>query len=57
LLTTGVITRSARQGGEVLVWSAVHGASSLAIEGLLPESAFPLIINGVQRSLGMKVKV
>jgi AcrR family transcriptional regulator len=48
---------SARQGGEVLVWSAVHGASSLAIEGLLPESAFPLIINGVQRSLGMKEKV
>jgi AcrR family transcriptional regulator len=57
LLATGVITKSARQGGEVLVWSAVHGASSLAIEGLLPESAFPLIINGVQRSLGMKEKV
>ena len=54
LLKTGVITKAAREGGEVLVWSAVHGASSLAIEGLLPESSFPVIIAGVQRSLGMK---
>lgn len=54
LMANGVIDKSARNGGEVIVWSAVHGASSLAIEGLMPESAFPLVINSVKRSLGIK---
>lgn len=49
-----LITRSARQGGEVVVWSAVHGASSLIIEGLMPKNTFPLVIKSIQRSLGMK---
>ena len=56
LLAHGVITKSARQGGEVIVWSACHGASSLAIEGLMPADAFPVVIAGIQRSLGMSVK-
>jgi AcrR family transcriptional regulator len=51
---SGLITKSARMGGEVIVWSAVHGASSLIIEGLMPKNSFPLVINGVQRSLGIK---
>ncbi len=54
LLREGLITKSARQGGEVMVWSSVHGASSLIIEGLMPKNSFPLVIKGVQRSLGMK---
>ena len=54
LMAHGVIDKSARNGGEVIVWSAVHGASSLAIEGLMPESAFPLVIKSVERSLGIK---
>ena len=56
LMAHGVIDKSARNGGEVIVWSAVHGASSLAIEGLMPESAFPLVIKSVERSLGIKEK-
>lgn len=54
LYETGLITKAARTGGEVVVWSAVHGASSLIIEGLMPKNSFPLVLNGVQRSLGMK---
>ena len=54
LLEMGLITKSARVGGEVIVWSAVHGASSLIIEGLMPKNSFHLVIKGVQRSLGMK---
>jgi len=54
LLAFGLITKSARVGGEVIVWSAVHGASSLSIEGLMPESTFPLVLKGIERSLGMK---
>lgn len=54
LLACGVIPKSVRTGGEVIVWSAVHGASSLAIEGLMPESTFPLVIKGIERSLGIE---
>jgi len=54
LVQVGLITKSARQNGEALVWSAVHGASSLIIEGLMPRQAFPEVLKGIQRSLGMK---
>jgi len=54
LVKVGLITKSARQNGEALVWSAVHGASSLIIEGLMPRQAFPEVLKGIQRSLGMK---
>ncbi len=53
LLAQGVITKSARNGGEVIVWSAVHGASSLAIEGLMSPSDFPMVLKSIQRSLGI----
>lgn len=53
LLATGLISKSARAGGEVVVWSAVHGASSLIIENLMPADAYPLVMAGVERSLGI----
>ena len=54
LLDAGLITKNARKDGELMVWSAVHGASSLAVEGLMPKEFFPEIIQSIQRSLGMK---
>ncbi len=56
LASHGVIDKSARNGGEVIVWSAVHGASSLAIEGLMSSSDFPLVLKSIQRSLGIETR-
>lgn len=54
LMAFGWIDKRARPGGELVVWSAVHGASSLAIEGLMPESAFPQVLRSIERSIGVK---
>ena len=56
LMAHGVIDKSARIGGEVIVWSAVHGASSLAIEGLMSTSDFPMVLKSIQRSLGIETR-
>ena len=56
LLAHGVIDKSARIGGEVIVWSAVHGASSLAIEGLMSPLDFPMVLKSIQRSLGIETR-
>jgi AcrR family transcriptional regulator len=56
LMAHGVIDKSARNGGEVIVWSAVHGASSLTIEGLMSSSDFPLVLKSIQRSLGIETR-
>ena len=56
LMAYGVIDKSARNGGEVIVWSAVHGASSLAIEGLMSSSDFPMVLKSIQRSLGIETR-
>lgn len=56
LMAHGVIDQSAREGGEVIVWSAVHGASSLAIEGLMSPSDFPMVLKSIQRSLGIETR-
>lgn len=56
LVAHGVIDKSARNGGEVVVWSAVHGASSLAIEGLMSPSDFPMVLKSIQRSLGIETR-
>ena len=56
LMAHGVIDKSARKGGEVIVWSAVHGASSLAIEGLMSPSDFPMVLKSIQRSLGIETR-
>ncbi len=55
LLTHGIIDRDVRANGELIVWSAIHGASSLAIEGLIPEETFPEIIKSIKRSLGIEI--
>lgn len=56
LMAHGVIDKDARKGGEVFVWSAVHGASSLAIEGLMLPSDFPMVLKSIQRSLGIETR-
>lgn len=54
LVAEGVLNKNLRHGGEIIVWSAVHGASSLAIEGLMSPSEFPMVLKSIQRSLGIK---
>jgi AcrR family transcriptional regulator len=56
LLANGVITKNVRENGEAFVWAAVHGASSLIIEGLMPKESYPLIINRVGNSFGINLK-
>ena len=56
LLSCGVITKKVRENGEAFVWAAVHGASSLIIEGLMPKESYPLIINRVGNSFGINFK-
>lgn len=53
LVAEDAVDKSARAGGELVVWSAVHGASSLAIEGILPPSNFPQVLKSIRRSLGI----
>jgi AcrR family transcriptional regulator len=56
LVAQGVLDKSLRPGGEIIVWSAVHGASSLAIEGLMSPSDFPMVLKSIQRSLGIETR-
>lgn len=56
LLANGVITKNVRENGEAFVWAAVHGASSLIIEDLMPKESYPLIINRVGNSFGINLK-
>lgn len=56
LVAQGVLDKSLRPGGEIIVWSAVHGASSLAIEGLMSTSDFPMVLKSIQRSLGIETR-
>lgn len=51
LFAEGVLDKNTRLGGEIVVWSAIHGASSLAIEGLISTKDIPLILKSIQRSL------
>lgn len=53
LVAENAMDKDVRAGGELVVWSSVHGASSLAIEGLLPPSNFPLVLKSIRRSLGI----
>ena len=56
LVAEGVLEKNLRSGGEIVVWSAVHGASSLAIEGLMSTSGFPIVLRSIQRSLGIETR-
>ena len=51
LLETGVITRTMRRYGEIISWSAVQGASTLIVEGLLPEAVFEVLLDGVELAM------
>jgi AcrR family transcriptional regulator len=53
LAANKLMDKGARAGGEIVVWSAVHGASFLAIEGLMPEEAYPVVMKSIERSLGL----
>ena len=56
LVAESVLEKNLRPGGEIIVWSAVHGASSLAIEGLMSPSEFPMVLKSIQRSLGIETR-
>lgn len=53
LADTGAMNPALRPYGEILAWSVVHGATSLIVEGHLPESAFESILDGLELSLGI----
>ncbi len=51
LLATGVITPAMRRYGELISWAAVQGASTLIIEGILPEAAFEELLDGLELAM------
>ena len=51
LLATGVITATMRKYGELISWTAVQGASTLIIEGILPEAAFEELLDGLELAM------
>lgn len=51
LLATGVISPEMRKYGELIVWSCVQGASTLIVEGHLPEAAFETLLEGLELSM------
>ena len=50
---TGAMNPALRSYGEILAWSVVHGATSLIVEGHLPEEAFEAVLDGLELSLGI----
>jgi AcrR family transcriptional regulator len=53
LLSAGAINPAMRPYGEILAWSAVHGACALIIEGHLPKEAFGSVLDALYLSLGV----
>lgn len=53
LLAAGAMNPQMRPYGELLSWSAVHGASALIVEGHLPPEAFEAVLDAVYLSLGV----
>jgi len=51
LLRHGVISQEARQYGEVLAWSAVHGLAMLILENQVPLGAAPALLDAIHFSL------
>jgi AcrR family transcriptional regulator len=54
LVESGAMPKGARKGGELLAWSSVHGATNLIIEGHLPEEAFELVLDGIEKGLSIQ---
>ena len=53
----GVISPEARQHGEVLCWSAVHGMATLILEGHISELAVPALLDAIRFALAIDGKV
>ena len=51
LLETGVISVQMRKYGELVTWSCVQGASTLIVEGHLPEESFEALLEGLELSM------
>ncbi len=49
----GEIKKNIRPYGEILSWSAVHGATALIVEGHLPAASFESVLDGLELSLGI----
>jgi AcrR family transcriptional regulator len=52
-----VISPQARQFGEVLCWSSVHGLATLILEGHISELAIPTLLDALRFALVMDGKV
>ena len=53
LYEAGVISSKMRKYGALLSWSCVQGASTLIVEGLLPEEAFETLLDGLEFATGV----
>ena len=56
LFRTGGLNLGFRLNSEILIWSAVHGATALIIEGHLPRETFESVLDGLERSIGIRNK-
>lgn len=56
LFRTGGLNLGLRLNSEMFIWSAVHGATALIIEGHLPRETFESVLDGLERSLGIRNK-
>lgn len=53
----GAISPEARQHGEILCWTAVHGMATLILEGHISELAVPAFLDAIRFALVMDGKV
>ena len=51
LLNLGQLNPKVRPYGELIAWSAVHGAASLILEGALAEESFEALLDGLETAL------
>ena len=52
LYETGAISSKMRKYGELISWTSVQGASTLIVEGHLPEEAFETLLDGLELAMG-----
>ena len=52
LYATGVLSNKMRKYGALISWSCVQGASTLIVEGQLPEEAFETLLDGLEIAMG-----
>jgi AcrR family transcriptional regulator len=54
LLEVGALNKKMRPYGEILAWSAVHGATSLIVSGHLEPEQYETTLDGIELSLGIR---